>query len=403
MVPPASWKITDVGHPQVNSNIESIFKNAEAVGSYGDSMDLFSFCADDKLCEDLDGTGHIDLHVRTAISIGVPPIQAYKMATLNAAKQYRLDHLLGSITPGKLADLLILDGLEKASPRVVIVNGIVAAQEKKALFKNKDIIPPFVLNTVHIHEAHTRPEVFRVRPPASPQDTAEPLTCRVQGMEMYDGYFKRAFHAALPISRDTNGDKFVTCDAARDILKVAVVDRHHGTPHRGLAYVRGFGLQRGALATTTNCENQNLVVVGVDDESMAAAVREILRLPGGGMVAVDGADESGCHRLLGAVRLDVAGCMSSAPWEEVRDASVELERKVRTELKLTLEMNPFLIASFVGLVAVPDMGLTELGLVVNSGSELADPVLPLVGSQTSSVQRGQKTTKVCCRCPGHRF
>lgn len=389
----------------MNSNIESIFRSERDVRSYGDSTDLFSFCADDKLCEDLDATGHIDLHVRKAIDLGIPPVQAYKMATLNAAKHYRLDHLLGSITPGKLADLLILDNLEDAKPRVVLVNGAIVAKDNKALFKNEDTIPTFVLDTIHIHEVHTTTESFRVRPSPDSKDPTEPLRCWVQAMEMYDGYFKRAFHAALPVSRDSTGADFVQCDTSRDILKVAVVDRHHGTPHRGLAYVRGFGLQRGAIATTTNCENQNLVVVGVDDESMAAATREILRLQGGGMVAVDGADMDGRHRLLGKVVLDVAGCMSLAPWEEVRDASLELERRVRAELGLTMVMNPFLIASFVGLVAVPDLGLTELGLVVNGGSELMDPVLPLVSAGQPLVEDGmlKTATRVCCRCPSHKM
>lgn len=95
----------------MNSNIESVFSNFDL---YKDGLKYISFCADDKYCEDFDKTGHIDLHVRRAIELGVPITEAYKMATINAASYYRLDHLIGSVTPGKLADLLILDDLESA-------------------------------------------------------------------------------------------------------------------------------------------------------------------------------------------------------------------------------------------------------------------------------------------------
>jgi adenine deaminase len=95
----------------MNSNIESVFSD---FASYKDGLKNISFCADDKYCEDFDSTGHIDLHVRRSIELGVSAMDAYKMATINAASYYRLDHLVGSVTPGKLADLLILDKLEDA-------------------------------------------------------------------------------------------------------------------------------------------------------------------------------------------------------------------------------------------------------------------------------------------------
>lgn len=95
----------------MNSNIEAVFSNFDL---YKDGLGYISFCADDKYCEDLDKTGHIDLHVRRAIQLGVPVMKAYKMATINAASYYRLDHLLGSITPGRLADLILLGDLEDA-------------------------------------------------------------------------------------------------------------------------------------------------------------------------------------------------------------------------------------------------------------------------------------------------
>ncbi|KAH8646298.1 adenine deaminase [Xylariales sp. PMI_506] len=370
----------------MNSNLGAVFSNKEL---YKDGLRNISFCADDKLCEDLEATGHIDFHVREAIRLGVPAIDAYRMATLNGALQYRIDHLVGSITPTKLADLLILDNLEEARPTTVLVNGTVVAQDNKPLFANTDTVPPFALNTFHLHPQHLTPASFRLE--AHDKSAA---TAWVQAVEMYDGYFKRAFHYSLPVAE---GGRILN-DPAQDVLKVAVVDRHHATPNLGIAFVRGFRLKQGAIATTTNCENQNLVVVGVDDESMAAAVRAMSEL-GGGMVAVDGAG-----RLLGSVRLDVAGCMSSAPWEEVRDASLQLDRAVKDELGSDMAA-PFMIASFIGLVGVPDLGLTEMGLVVGGGQELMDPVLKVEKGEQPALpgnsQASEQAIKVCCRCPSH--
>jgi adenine deaminase len=165
-----------------------------------------------------------------------------------------------------------------------------------------------------------------------------------------DGYFKRAFHARLAASPLDS----LEADIDRDILKVTVIDRHHGTKNCGTGFVRGFGLQRGAIACTTNCENQNLVVISTSDEEIAGAVRAISTL--GGFVAVL------AGKIIGSVRLDVAGCMSSERWEKVGNESLACDEAVHNILGSRMRA-PFMIASFVGLVGVPDLGLTELGLI----------------------------------------
>lgn len=212
----------------------------------------------------------------------------------------------------------------------------------------------------------------------------------VQAMEMYDGYFKRAFHTRLPVSSSGS----VESDTGRDVLKVVVIDRHHATPNCGIAFVRGFGLERGAIACTTNCENQNLVVIGTSDNEIAGAVRAISELGGGFGTVLDG-------KLLGSVRLDVAGCMSSEAWEKVRDDSVECD-KAAAMLGCKIK-SPFMIMSFVGLVAVPDLGLTELGLVDCKTQGLMDVVLPEESREEGvpEVTEYPAPVKICCRCPSH--
>lgn len=177
------------------------------------------------------------------------------------------------------------------------------------------------------------------------------------------------------------------------MLKVVVIDRHHATKNCGIAYVRGFGLQRGAIACTTNCENQNLVLLGTSDEEIAYAVKAIQELGGGFVAVLEG-------KVIGSVRLDVAGCMSSAPWEEVRDDSNACDTAVREILGSTMKA-PFMIASFVGLVAVPDLGLTELGLIDCKTQGLMDVVLPDEVGEKEPIMGNSVLAKICCRCPSH--
>jgi adenine deaminase len=209
-------------------------------------------------------------------------------------------------------------------------------------------------------------------------------------MEMYDGYFKRAFHARL--SSSPSGS--VEADIERDILKVTVIDRHHGTRNCGIGFVRGFGLQRGAIACTTNCENQNLVIISTSDDETAGAVRAITNL-GGGFVAVLAGE------IIGSVRLDVAGCMSSESWERVRDDSLACDDAVHNILGSKMKA-PFMIASFVGLVGVPDLGLTELGLIDCKTQGLMDVVLSDdVAEDNADPTSISRPVKICCRCPSH--
>lgn len=347
----------------MNDNTPHIFADIPALK---DGLFHICFCADDKLVEDLDSQGHIDHQVRKTIACGVEPMRAWRMATLNPAAFYRLDHLVGSVTPSRLADLQLVPDLAEARPSLVLVDGKVVAREGRALFANDDEIPDFTRNTIRLHSDLSE-DSFATK--------AEGTSAWVQAMEMYDGYFKRAFHTELLVV-----DGKVQCDLARDVLKVAIVDRHHATKTIGVGFVRGFRLKRGALAATTNCENQNLVIVGASDRDIAFAARAVERLGGGYVAVADG-------EVLGSVPLAVAGCMSDQPWETVRDQSLACEEAART---IGCKMHaPFLIMSFIGLIGVPDLGLTERGLIETRTQSFTDLVLGLKGGL------------ICCRCPSH--
>jgi adenine deaminase len=347
----------------MNDNTPHVFADIPALK---DGVFHICFCADDKLVEDLDRQGHIDHHVRRAIACGVEPFKAWRMATLAPAAFYRLDHLVGSVTPSRLADLQIVPDLTEARPSLVLVGGQIVARDGRALFQNRDELPAMTRDTVHLHPGIGETS-FATR--------ADGASAWVQAMEMYDGYFKRAFHAELPVV-----DGAVACDIARDVLKVAIVDRHHATETIGVGFVRGFRLKRGAIAATTNCENQNLVIVGTSDREIAFAAKAAERIGGGYVVVADG-------EIIGSVPLAIAGCMSDQPWEVVRDQSLACDEAART---IGCEMPaPFLIMSFIGLAGVPDLGLTERGLIETKSQSFTDVVL------------GAKGGLVCCRCPSH--
>lgn len=268
------------------------------------------------------------------------------------------------------------------SPTTVIVNGKVVAQNNKPLFDNTDDIPQFTLKSIHIDPSFLDPSSFRVSPRGADH-------AWVQAMEMYDGYFKRAFHAQLPVSASGS----IESDVTRDILKVVVIDRHHATKNRGIGFVRGFGLKKGAIGCTTNCENQNLVVVGTSDQDIADVVSAIVKLGGGFVAVADG-------KTIGSVRLDVAGCMSSSSWERVREDSLAGDEAVKSILGSAMK-SPFMIMSFVGLVAVPDLGLTEKGLVDCQTQGLMDVVLDGEPKHAHKLRPAERLVKVCCRCPSH--
>jgi adenine deaminase len=348
---------------------EAILGRPELLGLVGAHL---AFCADDKHVEDLHDQGAIDHHVRSAVRLGVEPALAVRMASLNAAAHFRIDHLVGSLTPSRLADLQLLDDLESFRPVSVWVDGQEVARDGVALFANTDGVPDQALGTMHLGP---RPRIeVRV------EEGAEP-TAWVQAMEMYDGYYKRAFHVQLDVV-----DGQVQPDPANDIAKICIVDRHHATGTAGIGFVRGFGLRRGAIAASTNCDNQNVVVVGTSDAEIHHAL-EAMEAMGGGYIAVaDG-------EVLAQVPLPVAGLMSDQPWEVVLEQSRAVNAAA-AELGCAIHA-PFMILAFVGLGGVPDLGLTEMGLL-DVATQTSIPVL----METVTEHGAQRPV---CRCAASRL
>ena len=294
------------------------------------------FCTDDRQPNTLMDEGGVDDCVRQAIAYGIDPIMAIRMATLNPARFFHLHHL-GVIAPGKQADLVVLGDLDRLSAEMVFHRGRLVAEEGRMIVEKPRLPAAPLPNTVRIDldkldlRIPARGKHIRVigAPPdqvVTPHLSAEAAT--------------------------SNG--YAVSDTTRDLLKIAVVERHHASGKIGLGFIQGFGLQRGALAGTVGHDHHNLIVVGVDDESMKTAIRAVAKL-GGGLVAAVG------DRVLGQLALEVAGLMTEQPLESVRrayDALIEAARALGSELP-----DPFMTMSFMGLEVIPSLKLTDLGLV----------------------------------------
>ena len=348
----------------MNDNIPPILGDLDAVRP---ALGHMCFCADDKHALDLAGEGHIDHSVRAAIAAGVDIAQAYRMATWQPAAYYHLDHLVGSIAPGRLADLQIIDDLAEVRPELVVVGGVLAARDGVALFENTDEIPTWTRETMNVIPQ------FEAAVLGVPSANAVE---RVQAVQMYDGYFKRGFHVDLAVR-----DGRVQPDLEHDVLKLAVIDRHHGDGLAGVGFVNGFGLTAGAMATSANCTNMNIVAVGATDADIAFAVEQ-LRLMDGGFVAVKDGE------VLAAVPLPVGGLMGDGPWENTA-AQLSQAHDAVAALGCTIR-SPFMILSFAAFIGVPDFGVSELGLIDVARQEFA----PLVIDE-------QPDGRFACRCIAH--
>jgi adenine deaminase len=290
-----------------------------------------ALCTDDREPEHIAEDGHLNDVVRRAVELGVAPEDALQMATLNAATWHGLREF-GAIAPGYVADLLLLPDLERFEPDLVLKRG------KPVEEFPRPEVPEWVKHTV------------RVQPTAS-NDFAVPWeggSARV--IQLVSGQIvTEEVREELKVE-----DSVAVADPDRDLAKIAVVERHLGTGRVGLGFVRGFGLQRGAMATTIAHDAHNIVVVGVDDGDMARAVGRLAEMGGGLVVIAD-------RGVQAELPLPIAGLLSEAPYEEVVEASEACLAAAR-ELGCDFPA-PFQTLSFLALSVIPKLKITDRGLI----------------------------------------
>ncbi|MBC1861895.1 adenine deaminase [Listeria welshimeri] len=299
----------------------------------------FCFCTDDKLINDLITEGSINYNIRLAIENNIDPITAIQMATINAANCHNLPYL-GAVAAGYQADIVFLKDLQTIEISKVLKNGQVVVENgarNEAAFE-KQHSETFISPKIQHH--------------LSKQDLELPLTndtCYVIGMKQ-----NNLFTEKLMEQVNVENGKFVP-SIEKDLLKMAVVERHHNTGCVGVGIVKGFGLKEGAIATTVAHDSHNIVAVGASDEAMEKAINYVTEM-GGGIAVVDGTG-----KVLHDLALPVAGLLSNKPYEEVeRDLAGLL--KAFNQISNAKGFDPFLTLSFLTLPVIPELKLTDQGL-----------------------------------------
>jgi adenine deaminase len=294
------------------------------------------WCSDDRHPHDLIAEGHIDSIVREAIQSGLDPILAIQMATLNPAEYFKLDHL-GALAPGKQADLVVFSDLKKPVIEKVYCRGILTAENGKISPNIK--VPPAATVPPSMHLDLQKID-FSIS-----ADTKQVRVIEIVPEQVITHQLIEAI---------TVENNQAVSDPSKDLLKMAVIERHTGTGNIGKGFVKGFGLKNGALASSVAHDSHNIIVVGTTDEDMRAALETVVNM-GGGLAAV-----SDTH-VRAELALPIAGLMSLEPVQSVRDQLdnlIGVAHVMGTTLK-----DPFMTLSFLALPVIPELKLTDIGLV----------------------------------------
>ena len=288
------------------------------------------FATDDKHPLDLLQGGHIDYIIREAIACGVDPIIAIKVASHQAARYFLMNNK-GAIAPGHLADLVVFDNFRHFNIQQVYKRG-------RCVFADGEVLP-FDAPAVEPSLSRRAHETFRIAPVTPQQLAAGDLP--VIGIVPGEIITQNLGRAAAP-------------DPTHDILKIAVAERHHGTGHIGLGYIKGYGLRQGAVATSFAHDSHNIIAVGADDADLSFAINRISALQGGIVVAEGG-------KVIAELPLPVAGLMSDAPLEEVNDL-LEQAKAAAHRMGVSPGIDPFMTLSFMSLPVIPALKITTHGV-----------------------------------------
>jgi len=299
------------------------------------------FVVDDRSCSDLLREGDIDWVVRKAISRGLEPVRAIQMATINAAQYFRL-HDRGGIGPGYIANLITITDLAKLEIDMVFYQGKLVSRQGRPFFPLSPVAPELA-DTVHMGPL-----------------TAESLSLRAKRSNLSEETYPvieivpRQIVTKKRLEKIKFVDGTVMPDVERDILKLVVVERHKASGNIGLGLVKGFGLKKGALASSVAHDSHNIVAVGTSDLDILKAIEEINRLQGGLVICANG-------EILASLPLSIAGLLSPEPLDVVVSQHEKVEEAAAS--LGNLPPAPFALLSFLALPVIPELRLTDLGLV----------------------------------------
>jgi adenine deaminase len=312
-----------------------------------DSASRFLLVSDDRHPDDLLNHGHLDFILKEAVQLGLDPVTALRMVTINPSIYFNL-RMRGAIAPGYLADLVVLDNLTDFNCYRVYKNGIPVAEKGQELKQH-------FTSSHHLVNEHPTTSTININwqkvdfcIPAQPG--------KIRTIDCVPG---QIITKASKLTPTITANEAVA-DPDRDLLKIAVIERHQATGNMGVGFVRGFGITEGAIASTVAHDSHNLIVVGTSDSFMLKAARMAAE-NGGGIAIVN-------HQEQLALPLPVAGLMSVESLAEITTTLDELKKLCR-RMKMTPD-NPFMLLSFLALPVIPSLKITDKGLVDTDSFQL---------------------------------
>ena len=315
-----------------------------------------SFCTDDVTASDVLEKGHLDNVVRLAIAAGVEPVTAIQMGTINSAEAYRIDHLVGSISPGRIADILLVDSPDKFHVETVITNGQLVARDKKLVYELKAPQRSSVLKG-ELKCRKTTAEDFQYKVDIQ-NGTASVLSMDVKGP-----FVRKRRDVTLKVEHG-----IVLPDPEQDVAMVSVLERFGRNGNQSLAFCSGWNLKRGAMASSAAPDDNDLIVMGVNAADMSIAVNYLIEQGGGQVVVADG-------EVIEFLPLPVGGIASDEEPEEIA-AQEKLLNQAAQNLGSTLK-EPLMYMFFLPITAIPDYAITDVGPVDYTNLRIFDPILSL--------------------------
>lgn len=316
-----------------------------------------SFCTDDVTASDVLSKGHLDNVVRLAIKAGVDAMTAIQMATINSAEAYRIDHLIGSICPGRIADILFVKNLEEFEVNKVMTNGKMVAQDHKLTYELKAPERSSVLAGALKCKLTTK-EDFEYKASIK-NGKAEVLAMEVKGP-----FVRKRRDVTLTVK-----DGIVLPDPENDVAMVSVLERFGRNGNKSLAFCSGWKLKKGAMASSAAPDDNNLVVMGVSAEDMSVAANYVIEQGGGQVVVCDG-------KVVELLPLPVGGIVSDWEPEEVAAAEKKIDEAARS-LGSDLP-DPMMYMFFLPITAIPDYAITDVGPVDYVNLTTFEPIQKLI-------------------------
>lgn len=293
-----------------------------------------AFCTDDKHLADIRKEGTIRHCVQMAIALGMEPVRALRMASINAARIYGLKNI-GAVAPGWQADLVVFDNLESLKPLHVFHKG----EDAVALGETVNFTPAPAALAGSVHPAPFTEDAFAISRFAT--DKLYPV---IQMLER-EIFTERG---------EMHGSEVAEALAAGRVHLIAVIERHNGTGNIGLGLLQGYGLRNGAAATTVAHDSHNLIVIGSSPADMFIATQELIRVQGGYTLVKEG-------KVVGTVPLDIGGLMSSLSTEELANSLDDIKIKAHAQ-GVPQGVDPFISLSFMALPVIPRLRITDMGM-----------------------------------------